>query len=116
MGFRLARKAALITGAGGGIGSETARLFAREGASVVVNDVHPDRADAVVESIRRDGGTAIPGVADISSEQQVQAMFEQARTAFGGIDVLATMHFSTSAMSLSPISKSTTGTARSPSV
>jgi NAD(P)-dependent dehydrogenase (short-subunit alcohol dehydrogenase family) len=93
MGSRLAGKIALITGAGGGIGSETACLFAREGASVVVNDVQAERAEAVLGRVRSEGGKAIAAVADISSSAQVEAMFRDAERAFGGIDILVNNAF-----------------------
>jgi len=93
MGSRLAGKVALITGAGGGIGAETACLFAREGASVVVNDVKSDRAESVLETVRSDGGTALAAIADISSGAQVDAMFRNAERAFGGVDILVNNAF-----------------------
>ena len=59
MGLRLLDKVAVITGAGGGIGSEMARLFAAEGASVVANDIRAAPVTAVAESIVAHGGKAI---------------------------------------------------------
>jgi NAD(P)-dependent dehydrogenase (short-subunit alcohol dehydrogenase family) len=93
MGSRLAGKVALITGAGGGIGSETALLFAREGASVVVNDIIDDRADAVVEQVRRQGGRALAAVTDITAAGEVERMFDDTERAFGGLDVLVNNAF-----------------------
>ena len=88
MSGRLAGKVALITGAGGGIGSESARMFAREGAAIVVNDMLPERANAVVQEIEGSGGRAIAAVADISVAAEVDAMFARTREAFGGLDIL----------------------------
>src|SRR5688572_26111997 len=88
MALRLAGKIALITGAGGGIGAETARLFAREGASVIINDVNRDTADAVAHDIREAGGRAATAIADISSASQVDSMFSVAAQTFGGLDIL----------------------------
>jgi NAD(P)-dependent dehydrogenase (short-subunit alcohol dehydrogenase family) len=93
MGSRLAGKVALITGAGGGIGSETARLFAREGASVAVNDVRRERVEAVVENLRKDGGRALAAVADISAAAEVEAIFRETERAFGGLDILVNNAF-----------------------
>lgn len=93
MSQRLEGKVALVTGAGGGIGSETAKLFAREGASVIVNDVVRDRADAVTTAIRESRGRAVPAVADISAAAEVDAMFSLARHAFGGLDILVNNAF-----------------------
>jgi NAD(P)-dependent dehydrogenase (short-subunit alcohol dehydrogenase family) len=93
MGSRLTGKVALITGAGGGIGSATARLFAHEGAAVVVNDVLRDRAEAVVDAIRKEGGSAFAAVADISSAAEVEAMFRETERTFAGLDVLVNNAF-----------------------
>jgi len=93
MAGRLQDKIALITGAGGGIGSETARLFAREGATVIVNDLDKDATHAVVETIRRGGGTAMEAMADISDSAAVRAMFGKAVRKHGGIDILVNNAF-----------------------
>ncbi|HYO80446.1 MAG TPA: SDR family NAD(P)-dependent oxidoreductase [Bryobacteraceae bacterium] len=93
MSSRLAGKVALITGAGGGIGSETARLFASEGAAVIVNDVTQDRAEAVAQSIAAAGGKGVPAVCDISSGTEVERMFQDAARLFGGIDILVNNAF-----------------------
>ncbi|MBI2682203.1 MAG: SDR family oxidoreductase [Acidobacteriales bacterium] len=88
---RLKGQAALVTGASSGIGKATAIALAREGAKVVVN--HPvavtaKDADAVVNEINNDGGTAIALQADVSKENEVQAMFAEMVKQFGTIDVL----------------------------
>jgi NAD(P)-dependent dehydrogenase (short-subunit alcohol dehydrogenase family) len=93
MAARLAGKVALITGAGAGIGAETALVFAREGASVVVNDIQRDRAESVVDAVRGSGGTAVAAVADISSGEEVAAMFRDAEQALGGLDILVNNAF-----------------------
>ena len=62
----LSGKAVVITGAGRGIGAACARGVARQGASVVVNDVDAAEADRTVSEIKKDGGTAIACVADVS--------------------------------------------------
>jgi len=88
VGTRLANKVALITGAGGGIGSEIARRFASEGAAVVVNDVVREAAEAVVSQISASGERALLALADISSGAEVDAMFHRTEAAFGGLDIL----------------------------
>jgi NAD(P)-dependent dehydrogenase (short-subunit alcohol dehydrogenase family) len=87
---RLEGRRALVTGSSSGIGRSTVIRLAAEGASAIVNYVGPaDAADEVVEEVSRAGGRAIAIEADVSNEEQVQAMFARAAQEFGGpIDVL----------------------------
>jgi glucose 1-dehydrogenase len=86
---KLVGQAALVTGANSGIGKAVAIALAYEGAKVVVNYVtKPELADEVVEEIKANGGTAIALQADVSNEQQVQAMFQEMYQNFGTIDIL----------------------------
>jgi glucose 1-dehydrogenase len=80
---------ALVTGANSGIGKAVALHMAQEGAAVVINYVSNDEgARAVVEEISAQGGTAIAVKADVSNEEQVQAMFRRMFDEFGTIDIL----------------------------
>ncbi|HEY8041925.1 MAG TPA: SDR family NAD(P)-dependent oxidoreductase [Polyangiaceae bacterium] len=90
-------KVAIITGAGGGIGRAHARLYAREGARVVVNDLGGARdgsgldstpANQVAEEIKAAGGTAIANHDSVSSAAGAQALLKSAVEAFGRVDVL----------------------------
>ena len=81
--MRLQGKAALVTGAGSGIGEASAKRFAAEGAKVAVADVDGARARATATAIATAGGTAIAIAADVSRSADVQAMVEQAWKAFG---------------------------------
>jgi 3-oxoacyl-[acyl-carrier protein] reductase len=78
----------VVTGAGAGIGQAIAERFAGAGARVTVNDIDPERVDAVVAAITESGGTAIGAVADVSDSGQVAAMFDATLEAFGTVDVL----------------------------
>jgi NAD(P)-dependent dehydrogenase (short-subunit alcohol dehydrogenase family) len=93
MGIRLANKVAVVTGAGRGIGAEIARVFAGEGASIVLADIDGGSARAACEEIRAAGGSAIDSQTDISSAAQVDAMFERTKEAFGGLDILVNNAF-----------------------
>jgi len=86
--MRLANKVALITGAGSGIGRESALLFSREGARVVVVDVKDEAGEAVVEELRSAGGEAVYVHADVSKVADAEAMVRSAEESFGRLDVL----------------------------
>ncbi|HEY2294951.1 MAG TPA: glucose 1-dehydrogenase [Thermoanaerobaculia bacterium] len=86
--MRLANKVALITGAGSGIGRESALLFAREGARVVVADVNDEAGRAVVEELRAAGGEAVYVHADVSKAAEAEGMIRAAEESFGRLDVL----------------------------
>ena len=80
---------ALVTGANSGIGKGVAIAFGQAGADVVVNYVDgDDAANAVVEEIKKSGVKAYAHQADVSSEDQVAAMFARMMQEFGTIDIL----------------------------
>jgi NAD(P)-dependent dehydrogenase (short-subunit alcohol dehydrogenase family) len=85
---RLKEKVALITGAGAGIGLETALLFAREGAAVVSVDVNEQSARDAAEAVRKGGGRALEVRADVSKASDCEQMIAAAERAFGKLDVL----------------------------
>lgn len=90
-------KVAIVTGAGGGIGRAEALLFAKEGASVVVNDLGGARdgagastsaADQVAAEIRAAGGKAIASYDSVATSEGASAIVKTAVDAFGRVDVL----------------------------
>ena len=85
---RLAGKVAVVTGAGGGIGSAIAIRLAEAGAAVVVHDVRAETVEPVVATIRDAGGRAQAAVCDITDPDAVEAMFDAASAEFGLVDVL----------------------------
>ncbi|HZQ34468.1 MAG TPA: glucose 1-dehydrogenase [Dehalococcoidia bacterium] len=85
---RLAGKVAVITGAASGMGEATARLFAQEGASVLIADLQDEKGAAVVREIEATGGKAAYAHADVSSGEDVQAVFRRAAELWGGIDIV----------------------------
>lgn len=78
----------IITGAGGGLGAAHARSFAAEGASVVVNDINRDAAQAVVDEIVAAGGKAIVNTSDITNYQDSLNAVKEAIEAFGDLHVV----------------------------
>jgi 3-oxoacyl-[acyl-carrier protein] reductase len=88
--LRLADKTALITGAGGALGSAMARIFAAEGAHVFVNDLDGESADRTVAMCRAAGARAEPVVGDVSDPGSVRAIFDAVERSVGRLDVLVT--------------------------
>jgi NAD(P)-dependent dehydrogenase (short-subunit alcohol dehydrogenase family) len=93
----LDKKVAIITGAGGGLGEAYAKLFASEGASVVVNDLGGPRdgsgkdatmAQKVANAINESGGKAIANGSDVGTIAGGEALFNDAIRAFGKVDIL----------------------------
>lgn len=86
---RLEGKTALITGSDSGIGQATAIEFAREGADVVVNYLHDaEGAEKTRAAVTAAGRRALVVQADVSEEDQVATMFDQAVDAFAAVDIL----------------------------
>lgn len=86
--MRLAGKVALITGSAQGIGKGCAKLFAREGAKVVVVDIDDEKGRQTVAEIREDGGEAAFVHADVEREAEVQNMIAFAVERYGRLNVL----------------------------
>ena len=92
--MRLKDKIAVITGAASGIGFACARLFAREGAKVVIGDNDgvkgPVAAKAIEddERVRQGGGEAVFRLCDVGDKAQASALVEQTVETFGGLDIL----------------------------
>jgi meso-butanediol dehydrogenase / (S,S)-butanediol dehydrogenase / diacetyl reductase len=84
----LANTVAVVTGGGSGIGRATAQLFAREGATVVVADLHGDRAESVAKGIDDAGGTAMAVEADVATPEGVAHVFTRADSVFAPVDIL----------------------------
>jgi len=83
------RKSVIITGASGGIGSETARMFAERGANITVNYYSsPEKAEKTVQTVRNLGAEALPFKADVSNPKEVSLMINATIGKFGRIDVL----------------------------
>jgi len=79
----LAGQVAIITGSGQGIGAEAARLFANEGAKVVVADVDAEKAQSVADGINGSGGSAISVAGDILDDAYIKKLVKEAAS-FGG--------------------------------
>lgn len=84
----LSGRVALVTGAGNGIGKETARQMAARGAIVGVNDLKDEFVAAVVEDIRTAGGQAFAVVQNVGTRQGITAAVQQAREQGGRFDIL----------------------------
>jgi len=81
-------KAAVVSGAGQGIGAALARSLAAEGALVVANDIEAERAEATAAAIRAAGGAAVPDFSDVSTFGGADAVVDACVRAYGRIDVM----------------------------
>jgi len=87
--MKLKDKVALITGASKGIGRAIALLFAKEGAKIIVNyNTSKEKANEVVEDIKKAGSDAIAVKCDVSQEEEVKNMVDEAIKKFKKIDIL----------------------------
>jgi NAD(P)-dependent dehydrogenase (short-subunit alcohol dehydrogenase family) len=86
--MRLNDKVAIVTGGAHGMGEAEARLFAAEGAKVVVADILGSDAEAVAGSIRASGGEAIAAKIDVTSEAEWSGLIAKTVAAYGRLDVL----------------------------
>jgi 2-keto-3-deoxy-L-fuconate dehydrogenase len=86
--FRLDKKIAFVTGAGSGIGEQIARLFAQQGAHVILADIKLDAAVRVAGEIQANGGSARAQQLDVAEESQVKATLEQIAATEGRLDIL----------------------------
>ncbi|MBV9229138.1 MAG: glucose 1-dehydrogenase [Chloroflexi bacterium] len=84
---RLAGKVALITGASRGIGAATARLFAREGAQVVLTSRSEEDVTRIAEEIKADGGEVLAVQANVANAASVQSLIKRVVDAYGKLDL-----------------------------
>lgn len=85
---KLSSKVALITGGSTGIGLATARLFAREGAQVIITARSADRGEAAAEAIRSEGGAAVFTPCDVRQQDDCERAAAFAVQQFGRVDIL----------------------------
>jgi NAD(P)-dependent dehydrogenase (short-subunit alcohol dehydrogenase family) len=85
---KLEDKVAIVTGSGHGLGAETARVLASQGARIAVVDIVLDAAQTVAAEIETQGGHALAVKVDLTSEDEIKAMVATVVERFGRIDVL----------------------------
>lgn len=86
--MKLSGKVAIITGGGSGIGAATARLFAAEGAKVVMADINQAGIDEVAREIVTNGGDGVAFSANIARREEVESMVADTLDRFGRVDIL----------------------------
>jgi|AMZC01.1.fsa_nt_AMZC01007169.1_3 NAD(P)-dependent dehydrogenase (short-subunit alcohol dehydrogenase family) len=86
--MRFEGKVVVVTGAAEGIGQAALLAFAREGARVVLADREPEKGQAIVEQLRREGREVLAVRVDVSVEDEVRALFDQVKSQWGRVDVL----------------------------
>jgi NADP-dependent 3-hydroxy acid dehydrogenase YdfG len=88
MAQSLQDKIVLITGASSGFGEDAARLFAREGAKVVLAARRIDRLQALAERIQAEGGEALVVPVDVTNREEIQVMVDTVLDIYGQVDIL----------------------------
>lgn len=86
---KLDGKVAIVTGAGRGIGQETALALAEGGARVVVGDIDMDPANETVEKIKAIGGQAVAVAGNVTAKADVDALIKAALDNFGSLEIMA---------------------------
>ena len=86
--MRMEGKTAVITGGGSGIGQATAKLFAKEGAFVIITDIHQQHGEETVSEIKAEGGNATFYQMDVKDPESVQSVIGQIIDEHQKIDVL----------------------------
>ena len=86
--MRLKGKVAIVTGSAEGIGEATAKLFAREGAKVVIADINQAKGEEVAGEIKKEGGEAIYVSLDVTSEKNWQSLIEKTVNTFDKLNIL----------------------------
>ncbi|WP_379147120.1 SDR family oxidoreductase [Paenibacillus sp. sgz500992] len=86
--MRLQDKVAVVTGAASGMGKAIALLYAKEGAKVVVSDIHEEAAKGTVDEIKSAGGQAIAVKANVASEADIQNLIDTTVNTYGTLDIL----------------------------
>ena len=84
----LENKVVIITGAGSGIGAATATLFAEHEAKVIVSDLNMEKAQGVVDGIKKAGGTSFAVQANVTKFDEVEALVSKAVNEYGQLDVM----------------------------
>ena len=86
--MKLSGKVAIITGAASGMGESTAKLFAKEGAKVVVSDINEENVNRVVNEIKQTGGEAIGVKCDVSKGDEIIALVEKTIEVYNGLNIV----------------------------
>ena len=85
---RLSGQVAIVTGGGSGFGEGISRLFAAQGAKVVVADIKPEGAERVAAALRSEGREAIAASVDVSQSASMKALVERAVGQYGRLDIM----------------------------
>lgn len=85
---KLDNKVAIITGGSSGIGAATAKLFAEEGAKIVIVDMNEEKGKAFEQGLKNQGKEVLFVKADVTNEEDVQNVFSTTKSTFGKVDIL----------------------------